>query len=273
MSAIEGLQGGDSAERRRWTLHAQIYGPITRRFFQSAGIGAGMKVLDVGCGTGDITLLLADLVGPRGRVVGIDRDGAALESARTRAAAAGFSQVAFLHGDLRDTPLDSDFDALAGRWVLMDLPDPAEGLRLLAAHVRDGGSVAFQEDDFTRPPAVFPETDLSRQIARWMVASPDGPGPEIETGAKLFKTFLDAGLPAPDLMFETPVGGGPEWPGYEYVAETFRSLLPVLRERTGVECEDIGIESLAERLRGDVVARDAIVRLPAMFGAWTRKTR
>lgn len=271
MSASDPVLGNASVETWRWTLHAQIYGPITRRFFQSAGIGAGMKVLDVGSGSGDIALLLADLVGPRGRVIGVDLDGAALENARARTAAAGFSQVTFLCGDVRAVALDTDFDAVAGRWVLMDQPEPATLLRHLATRLRGGGSVAFQEDEFTRPAAVYPPSPLSRQIERWMVGSAAALGQEIETGARLFKVYLDAGLPAPELLHETPVGGGPDWPGYDYVAETFRCLLPELRKRTGVKYEDIGIDTLAERLRRDVIDRDAIVTLPAMFGAWARR--
>ena len=57
---------------RRLIRQAQIYGPLTRRFFATAGIAAGMKVLDVGSGAGDVALLLADLVGPRGAVTGVE---------------------------------------------------------------------------------------------------------------------------------------------------------------------------------------------------------
>ena len=62
--------GRSAAETQRLIRQAQIYGPLTRQFFATAGITAGMKVLDVGSGAGDVALLLADLVGPRGAVVG-----------------------------------------------------------------------------------------------------------------------------------------------------------------------------------------------------------
>ena len=85
--------GRSDAETRRLTLQHQIYGPITRRLFEAAGIGAGMRVLDIGSGAGDVALLLADLVGPRGRVVGVDLNPAILDTARARAQAAGWQNV------------------------------------------------------------------------------------------------------------------------------------------------------------------------------------
>ena len=53
-------------------LQHQIYGTATRELFVTAGIGPGMRVLDVGSGAGDVALLAADLVGPTGEVVGIE---------------------------------------------------------------------------------------------------------------------------------------------------------------------------------------------------------
>src|SRR5215216_3225626 len=83
--------GRTERETRRLILQHQIYGPITRRFFMAAGIGAGMKVLDVGSGAGDVALLLADLVGPRGRVVGVEMNPEILDTARARVASVGWT--------------------------------------------------------------------------------------------------------------------------------------------------------------------------------------
>src|SRR6476659_5452492 len=121
--------GRSQGETRRLILQHQIYGPITRRFLQAAGIGPGMKVLEIGSGAGDMALLLADLVGPRGRVVGVEADEVIVETARARVDAAGWDNVTFAVGALRKIPLPADFDALVGRSVLMSLPEPAAALR------------------------------------------------------------------------------------------------------------------------------------------------
>src|SRR4051812_33550527 len=83
--------GRSEAETARLILQHQIYGPLTRQFFQAAGIGRGMKVLDLGSGAGDVAMLLADLVGPDGHVIGVDINAEILESARARVRAVGWS--------------------------------------------------------------------------------------------------------------------------------------------------------------------------------------
>ena len=263
--------GRTEAETRRLILQNQIYGATTRRFFQAAGIGPGMKVLDLGSGAGDVALLLADLVGPRGQVVGVEMNATIVETARARVKTMGWRNVTFQVGDVREITLDSDFDAVAGRWILMYLPDPAAMLRHLATRLKPGGIVAFHENDFSYPPTVFPTTDLSRQIQGWTIPPQGTPGPEMRMGTKLFRTYLEAGLPAPQLLVEAAAGGGPDWPGYEYVAETLRSLLPALQKMAGLDPEKVEIDTLAERMRADVTKVQGIHMLPLMFGAWARK--
>jgi cyclopropane fatty-acyl-phospholipid synthase-like methyltransferase len=57
-----------------------ILAPFTENFLRGAGIAQGMRVLDIGCGMGDVTMLAAQLVGPAGRVVSIDLDQASIET-------------------------------------------------------------------------------------------------------------------------------------------------------------------------------------------------
>ena len=66
------VMGRSEAEARRLMLQAQLYDRLTRRFLADAGLAAGMTVLDVGSGAGDVAFAAADLVGPTGRVVGVD---------------------------------------------------------------------------------------------------------------------------------------------------------------------------------------------------------
>jgi SAM-dependent methyltransferase len=263
--------GRSTAETRRLIRQAQIYGPLTRQFFATAGITAGMKVLDVGSGAGDVALLLADLVGPRGAVTGVETNPTILGTARSRVRAVGWTNVTFLEGDIQSIGLDEDFDAVVGRWILMYLPDPVAALHQLLARLQTGGIVAFQESDFTYPPTNLPPAPLQQQVLRWTTPPPGRSGPDLQMGSKLYRTYLDAGLPAPQLRLDAPIGGGPDWPGNAYVADTLRSLLPMLEQMGIVTAEEAGIETLADRLRAEVVDQRGVQMLPIIIGSWSRK--
>jgi tRNA A58 N-methylase Trm61 len=77
--------GDTDAEHLRLVRQARLLAPFAERLFRDAGIVAGMRVLDLGCGMGDVSMLVAQLVGPSGSVVGVDRENAVLEKARQRA--------------------------------------------------------------------------------------------------------------------------------------------------------------------------------------------
>src|SRR5215467_9673704 len=99
-----------------------------------AGLTSGMRVLDVGSGSGDVTFLAADVVGSNGFVVGIDRSAAAVERATTRASRRNLANVAFEVGDPAAMDFDRPFDAIIGRFVLMYQNDPATSLRNMTRH-------------------------------------------------------------------------------------------------------------------------------------------
>ena len=141
--------GRSDAETRRLIVQHQLYGPFTRQFLTAAGITAGMKVLDVGSGAGDVALLLAELVGPQGRVVGAQTNAEILDTAASRVQAAGWTTVVFHGADAPRLDLDEGSDAVVGRWVLQYLPDPAGLLHRTRRWLRPGGIVAFQEIDLS----------------------------------------------------------------------------------------------------------------------------
>lgn len=141
--------GHSDQELDRLRTQARLIDPITRRFFGEAGIGPGMRVLDVGTGVGDVALLTAELVGDRGEVVGVDRSPSAVAAARARAEARSTRNVSFRDGDPSELAFERPFDAVVGRYVLQFQADPGAMLRKLARHVRPGGLIVFHEVDWS----------------------------------------------------------------------------------------------------------------------------
>src|SRR5215470_17333123 len=111
--------GHSEKELRRLRIQAAWYEPSTLRLFEQAGISEGMRVLDLGCGVGDVSFTARKLVGTSGEVLGIDRSEVAVAEAQKRAAAAGLRNVQFLASDLDNFRSEKKFDAVVGRLVLM----------------------------------------------------------------------------------------------------------------------------------------------------------
>jgi ubiquinone/menaquinone biosynthesis C-methylase UbiE len=186
--------GRTAEETKRLQGQAAFVQPFTERLFRDAGIGRGMKVLDVGSGAGDVALLAARLVGSEGAIVGIDTNPSILEIARARARDAGCGNVSFEAGDIRELSLPQDFDAVVGRYVLMFMADPAAAIKAAADHLRPGGVAAFQEPDFTQGPYAHPPSRLLDQIYQWILVAFRESGANLEMGLKLRNLYLAAGF-------------------------------------------------------------------------------
>lgn len=150
--------GHSPREQDRLLLQAGILRGWTERFFGCAGLAPGMHVLDVGCGMGDASLLAYELVGPRGSVLGIDRDSVMIERAYQRAREQGWStQIRFQQCEIKQFQSAELFDAVVGRYILHHLPDPSSILRHIATQVKPGGLLVFHDFDVEHPVPMYPE--------------------------------------------------------------------------------------------------------------------
>ncbi|TCL71224.1 methyltransferase domain-containing protein [Rhizobium sp. BK251] len=256
-------------ELRRLQDQAEIINPITRRILSAAGIKPGMRVLDVGCGGGDVTFLVSEMVGRAGHVVGVDRAPAAIAAAERRLGDHGIKNVSFRKGDAIALSFDEPFDAVVGRYVLMFQADPAAMLRSVAQHLRPGGIMAFHEPDWdgcrSNPPA--PTYD---RCCRWIVDAFHRSGIEANMGNKLDSAFRRAGLAAPSMHLESVVGGakgGPEW-GHLMV-ELIVTMLPEVRSNGGQTAGDVVIGSMEEHIAREI-EDGAVIVGRSEVGAWSR---
>ncbi len=220
--------GYTNAEHDRLMRQAARIAPITERLFRDAGIGLGQRVLDLGSGVGDVSMLVARMVGPSGEVVGIERDAASVARANARVAEAGLRNVRFTQADVNEIPSDQPFDAAVGRFILMFLPDPVATLGSLFKLVRPGGVLAFQE------PSWIPFLALGARLPLWSKVLSSihetflrsGVNPEM--GLALYRIFQEIGLPAPTMHMETPLGSDAEFTRliYEIPRRYHRSWRP-----------------------------------------------
>jgi 2-polyprenyl-3-methyl-5-hydroxy-6-metoxy-1,4-benzoquinol methylase len=261
--------GHTPAELERLAAQARLYDPFTEQFFHEAGVDAGMQVLDVGCGSGEVSFLLARLVGSGGRVVGIDNASTAVETARHRAQEQRIANVRFLVADVAELAVDDHFDAAVGRFVLQFVPDPAEALRGVGRHVRPGGTIAFQEVDWSGCRAL-PALPTFGRCLEWGVQALQLSGANPFMGMQLAAAFIAAGLPAPALSLRAGIGSGPHHPIYSSIAGLMRTLQPKMESLDVASAAEVDADTLASRISEEAVAANATVVWVSLIGAAAR---
>jgi len=260
--------GRSPEEYGRLARQAEIMKPMTRRMFAEAGIRQGMQVVDLGSGAGDVCLLLAEMVGPDGEVIGLDLDEDALQHARERVAAAGIQNVTFTHSDFAHYVPDAPVDAIVGRLVLMYQPDPGAALAKLTQHLRPGGVVAFLEPWFQSPPG--PDSTI-KAVVTCIVETLRRSGAHVDLGPRLHRVFQAAGLPLPTMRYETLLDPREDSPLYDYVADTATHLLPKAIEFGVPGAAEMDVASISTRLRAEMNAAGYPMMAAPVVGAWCLK--
>jgi SAM-dependent methyltransferase len=261
--------GHSPAELKRLDAQGKVLRSFTERLLSDAGIGPGMRVLDAGCGTGDVSVLAAERVGPQGSVVGIDRSPEALATARARAEANGLAHLTFEEVDLTTYEAVEPYDAVVGRLILSHQPHPAAAVRQLARQVRPGGVIAFAELVLLDSPVSSPQRPEFLRLSAILNETLRRSGFHLDMGLRLFSVFQDAGLPAPQQWLEGVIIPGADYDRLSWPAEAMRSLVPAA-ERTGVvTAAEIGIDTMIERLLAEAEATGEAVCSVLIGGAWT----
>jgi SAM-dependent methyltransferase len=222
---------------------------------------------------GDVAFLAGEIVGPRGWVLGVDRDSAGLEKARERSHQQSCSSwVSFEASNLAEFDTADQFDAIVGRYILLYQQDPGATLRRLLKFLKPDGIVVFHEMDFADPRSSDPPCAFWDEVYALLGEAFRRAGHPPDYGRRMAKAFLEAGLPFPTVLAESLAGGGPESSLYRWIANTLISVSPRL-EQLGLALPE-GVtadETLAKRLEDEVVAAGSQILGPIQFGAWARK--
>jgi SAM-dependent methyltransferase len=219
------------------------------RFFGGIGINPGARVLDVGCGNGDLSRYVAGLAGPGGEVVAIDRSEQALGMAQTIEADPGAAHIQYraidLSGDLPDL---GRFDAIVGRRVLMYLPDAAKTLERLAAMATPDAILAFQEHARTGLPAGLGDLALHRQLYDWNWSTVAAEGGDVGLALRLAELVQQLGLSVEEARGEA-ILLQPDQPSF--VPTLTQAMLPRIVERGIATVEQIDPDTLAQRIEDE----------------------
>ena len=240
---------------------SDILSEATERLLRKAGLGPGMRVLDIGSGAGDVAFLARKLVGDSGEIIGTDRDEEQVAFANRRAQSHGYGNVGFVKSDFPDLVLDRPVDAIIGRLVLIFAKDPAAAIARVSRNLRSGGVVAFLESNFAfdAPVLVEPRNSLAGQAVRWISAGLEHAGVQPYLGLRLFSIMKQAGLePTPQFESTLNIGQGPQGHLFPYLVDLVRSAMDHIIASGAATRDEIDIDTLEQRLVADAPAAGVV---------------
>jgi ubiquinone/menaquinone biosynthesis C-methylase UbiE len=261
--------GRTDREQLRLIRQARILAPFTEHLLRDAGIVPGMRVLDIGCGMGDVTMLAAGLVGRAGDVISIDMDQASVETARRRASAAGLDNATFHRAEISAFADPKPFDATVGRLVLEFLPETTAIISRLCGLLKPGGIIALQEPTWKIWLAYTAHLPLRTAVTTLIRDTFLADGVNTEMGLPLYQGLLAANLTPPRLRIDLPIGNSPEFRSLLY--DLLLSIWP-RAEAFGLPLEALGdAATLASRLDDELDAHKSFAAFVGLVGAFASK--
>jgi len=262
--------GHSERELQRLRRQALLIEPATRLFLREGGVGAGMRVLDVGSGAGDVAFLVAGFVGETGEVIGTDAAPAAVAAASARARQQGLRHVSFREGDPARMRFDRPFDAVIGRYVLLFQSDATAMVRRLLQHLRPGGLVLFHEPDWQSARSI-PAVTSSDSCCRWIQQTFARAGTDSNMAGRLYRTLVGAGLSNPAMRMQTFIGGGAQCAEYlQAVADLVGSMMPSMIQHGVASAAEIDHARLAERMQRETISGQCSIIGRSEIGIWCR---
>ena len=254
-------------EYTRLRLQARAWEEVTRRVLTGAGLKAGMRCLDAGCGPGEAMRLMGRLVGSGGRVVGIDTDARLGTYALAELHRREGPQFDFVAGDVTGgAPVPGGpFDLVFARFLICHMTEPVAAVQRLAAQVRPGGRLVLMDYDMTRM-ALRPADPVLERAFEVIRGCFDASGRSSDAGLRLGEFVLAAGLPMPD---GAEVGG--IYAPIRGAGIMMRAVLGGLKQSAAAlgvaSAEEVGeIQAYVQKLEAE---NRNFALVPLVIGVWT----
>lgn len=268
----EYVMGHSPIEYERLEIQARVMEPLTDSMFRRAGVTPGMRVLDIGCGVGDVSFLARRFIGETGEVIGVDSDPGCVEVAKRRAAQRGITNVRFEVVDFRQFESDSPFDAVVGRLILMYQGDRVSAIQHCLSLLRTDGLLALQdvllESSATRS---FPEIPLFHTYTHWCAEALRRGGAHVRNGVDLPRLFEQAGLAVAGTEWGQNSADKRDDLFFRYLDKFIQPFIPKIVEFGIASENEMQAGTVAQRIRDQVAAKDALLVWYPIVATWARK--
>lgn len=261
------LATGEAASIRLRLLD-QIFGPATRWLLNSLGLRAGLRVAEIGCGSGLVALWLAEQVGASGSVSAVDVSADQLRVAERNAASLHGVNLTFHEASAYSTGLSLNaFDLVYSRFLFCHLTDPLKALQEMRALLKPGGLLVCEDYDdagiTTDPPtrAYRRLVEISRTVHAMH-------GQDSEIGLKLHRLFREAGFASPEVSLQqSAVLRGETKRFWEL---TLREAAPVIVATGAATAAEL--DSICDEMREIANNETTLIVLARVAQVWARKT-
>jgi ubiquinone/menaquinone biosynthesis C-methylase UbiE len=191
----EYVLGTHDEEIARLGLQHRVWRPRALAAWRSAGFRTGQMFIDLGCGPGYATLDLAEIAGPAGRVVAVDRSQRFLNTLRTAGAARGLDNIEIFESDLDEGELPAvAADGIWVRWVFAFVKRPADLLARATKLLKPGGKIVVHEYFDYSTWRFAPRSDVFEAFVMTVMKSWRASGGEPDIGLDLPRWMGELGL-------------------------------------------------------------------------------
>src|SRR6185369_9079976 len=257
--------GGNEGKERLDVL-ARVLLPTTRQLLERVGAITGMKCLDVVCGGGHVTILMASIVGPEGRVIGTDTDAEILALAREDAKAAKITNVEFQQQDACACLWHNKFDVAYARFLVSHLDKPEKCLTAIVEACLPGGTIVIEDTDFAGS-FCYPACAVYERYKELYQELVQRMGGDSNIGPRLPALFRRAGIQDVEVNVIQPA----------HICGEGKLMAPITMARISdaLNAEGLVTEDEAEQILTELnaVAADSetLISLPRIFQVWGKR--
>jgi 2-polyprenyl-3-methyl-5-hydroxy-6-metoxy-1,4-benzoquinol methylase len=259
------ISGGQEGKKRLHILAEALY-PYTRPLLEKLGVSKGTSFLDAGCGGGDVSMMVAQMMGDNGSVTAIDFDKDIIALNKQEAADLGIQNISYETLSAYDISYSNNFDIAYARFLLSHLTEPSKALQKMAQSVKPGGKVVVEDIQFSGH-FCHPACEAFNRYIEYFTTAAHSNGHNAEIGINLFSLFQQAGFHNIGFDVIQPVfNTGPgKWMAHITLDKISNTLI-----QQGIANNETIIQMLQE-LEAYTNDNNTIISLPRIFRVWGEK--